>query len=289
LIQQQQQQQQPKQQQKPVQNNAAQELPVGWAAIQDPASGMTYYANQSTGETTWEKPASPQQLNPVQPAPQASQQPGFTGTNGHVANQQHAHSQQQAYQQASKKTSPVGSGNINGSAKLVAKYGDGFVTSSSHPELAEQYGNVGTSNPYTGGQRPGTAATPVIKKGQKAPTSGNFDPSNPPSLSPELQPIADSLLNFLNVLSVCELSGSEKKQFAEIQKGVGVVIKKLSRDQVDECVTQKIQHIVAALGNKDYASAGAAQTSLVNSDWREHKDWLKGMKFLIQLGSRRQI
>ena len=27
---------------------------------------------------------------------------------------------------------------------MVSKYGDGFVTSASHPELAEQYGNVGT-------------------------------------------------------------------------------------------------------------------------------------------------
>ena len=29
-------------------------------------------------------------------------------------------------------------------ATLASKYGDGFVTSASHPELAAQYGNVGT-------------------------------------------------------------------------------------------------------------------------------------------------
>jgi len=29
-------------------------------------------------------------------------------------------------------------------SRLAKKYGDGFVTSSSHPELGEQYGNVGT-------------------------------------------------------------------------------------------------------------------------------------------------
>ena len=33
--------------------------------------------------------------------------------------------------------------------KLASKYGDGFVTSSSHPELAAQYGNIVTSNPYS--------------------------------------------------------------------------------------------------------------------------------------------
>jgi hypothetical protein len=30
------------------------------------------------------------------------------------------------------------------SSKVANKYGDGFMTSSSHPQLAEQYGNVGT-------------------------------------------------------------------------------------------------------------------------------------------------
>jgi hypothetical protein len=29
-------------------------------------------------------------------------------------------------------------------SRLASKYGDGFVTSASHPELASQYGNVGT-------------------------------------------------------------------------------------------------------------------------------------------------
>jgi protein transport protein SEC31 len=29
-------------------------------------------------------------------------------------------------------------------SRLASKYGDGFVTSASHPELAQQYGNVGT-------------------------------------------------------------------------------------------------------------------------------------------------
>ncbi len=28
--------------------------------------------------------------------------------------------------------------------KVASKYGDGFVTSASNPQLAEQYGNVGT-------------------------------------------------------------------------------------------------------------------------------------------------
>ena len=31
-------------------------LPKGWSTAVDPASGDTYYSNDYTGETTWEKP-----------------------------------------------------------------------------------------------------------------------------------------------------------------------------------------------------------------------------------------
>ena len=37
-----------------------------------------------------------------------------------------------------------GQTNQNAPRKLASKYGDGFVSSASHPELAAQYGNVGT-------------------------------------------------------------------------------------------------------------------------------------------------
>lgn len=84
-------------------------------AVQDPASGNTYYANQATGEVTWDKPApEPAPAPAPQPAP-TPQTPAISGTPS--------------------KSKPN---------KLVSKYGDGFVTSASHPELASQYGNVGT-------------------------------------------------------------------------------------------------------------------------------------------------
>eukprot|EP00985_Skeletonema_marinoi_P025873 scaffold19436_cov58-Skeletonema_marinoi.AAC.1 len=62
---------------------------------------------------------------------------------------------------------PQNNGAINGTSsvsttqKVASKYGDGFVTSASNPQLAEQYGNVGTSNPYSNANRPGTAAAAV--------------------------------------------------------------------------------------------------------------------------------
>jgi hypothetical protein len=32
--------------------------------------------------------------------------------------------------------------------KIASKYGDGLISSDSHPELAQQYGNIRTSNLY---------------------------------------------------------------------------------------------------------------------------------------------
>jgi protein transport protein SEC31 len=93
-------------------------LPAGWVALQDPSSGSMYYANQATGEVTWEKPQdAPQPAYAPAPAPQPVEQPAAS-TNG---------------------TSSSSTPN-----RMASKYGDGFVTSASHPELANQYGNVGT-------------------------------------------------------------------------------------------------------------------------------------------------
>jgi hypothetical protein len=46
-------------------------LPAGWNAVTDPASGDTYYENQRTGQTQWERPAPA----PVRPAHPARNQP----------------------------------------------------------------------------------------------------------------------------------------------------------------------------------------------------------------------
>ena len=93
-------------------------LPPGWVAIIDPSSGHYYYANQSTGEVTWDKPQSA-------PAPQpAAAAPAPAPT----------------LQSNSRSSTP----SRTKTSQLASKYGDGFVSSASHPELASQYGNVGT-------------------------------------------------------------------------------------------------------------------------------------------------
>mmetsp|Transcript_4865 Transcript_4865/g.6298 ORF Transcript_4865/g.6298 Transcript_4865/m.6298 type:complete len:1158 (+) Transcript_4865:55-3528(+) len=241
--------------------NEPNQLAPGWVAYQDPASGRTYYANVNTGETTWETPVS--QVQPAV-APTPSTDP-------------YSSQGQQQVPRAGASSTP---------AKLASKYGDGFVSSASHPELAAQYGNVGTSNPYTDSSRPGTA---VVSKIQKPPVSGTFNLKNLSQManSTEYKHMIDDLLAIVTSLSSLPLMGSETKQMAEVEKGTAIFSKRLGRNDIDNNVAQKVDQIVTAIKNKDFAAASGIHTSLVNSVWKDNKDWLKGMKFLIQMCAKR--
>mmetsp|Transcript_1282 Transcript_1282/g.2093 ORF Transcript_1282/g.2093 Transcript_1282/m.2093 type:complete len:422 (-) Transcript_1282:88-1353(-) len=232
------------------QPTATDQLPAGWLALQDPTSGRTYYANQTTGQTAWEKP---------QGAPVRAQTPTAAPT-------------------------MATNGSASTTNKMASKYGDGFVTSSSHPELAESYGNVGTSNPYASTSRPGTA---VVAPSAKAPVSGTYNPNNMPEISVDNQPIKDAFLELVTAIQGMHLSAGDKKQLAEGEKGVAILVKRLARGDIDATISGKVLIIVNSLRVGDYTTAVSTQTSLVNSDWRDHKDWLKGIKNLIQLAAKK--
>ena len=170
--------------------------------------------------------------------------------------------------------------------KLASKYGDGFVTSSSHPELAAQYGNIVTSNPYSV-SRPGIAI--VNKKMEKAPVSGTFDMQKLTEVanSTEYKSIVDDLLAIVTSLSSLSLQGSEKKQVAEVEKGTAIFSKRLGRSDIDKDVVEKVAQIIVSMKNRDFSTANGIHAGLVNSVWKDNKDWLKGMKYLIQLSAKR--
>ena len=228
------------------------ELPPGWIALQDPNSGMTYYANQTTGETTWDRPAP---VSAPAPAPQPAQAEPTTQTPS-----------------KSKKT-------------VASKYGDGFVSSASDPKLAYQYGNVGTSNPYHGAERPGTAAA-AVGKTQEAPISETFN-VDALELGADLVPLRDSLVQLVDSLKSMHLGAADKRQLTDGEKAVAIFVKKLARQAIHDESLESSKTMVSSLVSSDFRTATAMQTALVNSDWREHKDWLKGFKSLIQLASRK--
>jgi hypothetical protein len=52
---------------------------------------------------------------------------------------------------------------------------------------------------------------------------------------------------------------------------------------VAEDVLGKIAAYVECLGARNIAGANAVQTDLANSHWSQHKEWIKGLKTLLQL------
>lgn len=242
-------------------------LPPGWLALQDPASGMTYYANETTGETTWDRPVTAPAVRIVENMPNFP-----TSASTPIKDS------------ASVKST---TSSVTSASKLVSKYGDGFVTSASHPELADQYGNVGTSNPYTGVSRPGTAAAVLggSLSTEQAPPSGPVDLSTL-ELEEHHAQMKDTLLGLYDYL-VSVSFPSENRQLEEAKKGIDILIKKLARKTIEDDTESKVYSMVVALANHDIRTAAAIQTSLVSTDWKAHKDWLKGIKVLLQLATKK--
>ncbi len=247
----------PSQQHAEYGNNStySEELAPGWVEYQDPSSGQNYYANTSTGETTWEKPV----IQPTQ----------YTSLGA-------SSSQNTVQATKSAQSTPM---------RLASKYGDGFVTSASHPELGAQYGNVGTSNPYSS-SRPGIAN--MNRRLDKAPVSGTFNIKKITEMadSTEYKSMVDDLLAIVTSLSSLNLQSSQKKLMNEVEKGTAIFSKRLGKSDIETDAANKMGAIVEALKNRDFLTANRIHSSMVNSIWKDNKDWLKGIKHLIQLSSK---
>ena len=225
-------------------------LPAEWMELQDPTSGRSYYANQTTGEVSWEKPQAAPEPAPA-PAPVQPTTTKRATSNSHTAN-------------------------------MASKYGDGFVTSASHPELASQYGNVGTGNPYKTTGRPGKANASSAP--ERAPVSGNIHTI--PALKEEYQPIPDTMLGLITALKGGQLASVDKRQLAEAEKAIAIFSKRLALGDISDDVANQMLSITSSLSAYDWAAATALQTSLISNEWKEHKEWLKGIKALVQLATK---
>lgn len=124
---------------------------------------------------------------------------------------------------------------------------------------------------------------------KKAPVSGTWAPDSMPALSEENKEIQNGLMAIVDRLTSSDLSSMEKKQVAESHKAVAVFIKTVARGGVDADVTNKVRIMMYHLQSQDYASASSIVTGLVSNEWKDHKDWLKGLKFLVQMATKKQL
>ena len=92
--------------------------------------------------------------------------------------------------------------------------------------------------------------------------------------------LVEALKN-LNLVSV------DKRLLGEGEKAVAVMLKRLSRGDISDEIGEKLLHMCEYINAYDFRSAQNVQTALANSDWRDHKDWLKGTKSLLQLATKK--
>jgi protein transport protein SEC31 len=94
-------------------------------------------------------------------------------------------------------------------------------------------------------------------------------------------------MDLVTALKSTQLSSADIRQLSEAEKGVAVLLKRIARTDITVDVIEKVSSITDALNNRDLAKAISVQTGLVNTDWRDHKDWLKGIKALLQLAGKK--
>jgi hypothetical protein len=79
----------------------------------------------------------------------------------------------------------------------------------------------------------------------------------------------------------------EKRQLAMVSTAYNNLLEKINTNEVSADVMNKIAQLVSELNSRNFVAANAIQTNLANTEWNSHKEWIKGVKILIQLASKK--
>ena len=80
---------------------------------------------------------------------------------------------------------------------------------------------------------------------------------------------------------------AEKRQVTMVEACQKALEAKAAVNTVTEEVMAKIMNLVNALQQRNYIGASAVQNDLVNNHWKEHNDWIKGIKVLLPMLKKR--
>jgi hypothetical protein len=60
-----------------------------------------------------------------------------------------------------------------------------------------------------------------------------------------------------------------------------------SNNEISGAVMSQINNLVTDIKNRNFVNANKIITVLTNTHWAMHKDWIKGVRVLIQLASKK--
>lgn len=152
---------------------------------------------------------------------------------------------------------------------------DGFVTSVGNESLQNKYGNSHYGKPADAN------AAAVAQPKQEPPKP------IPQHVPAEHKPILDSFQALLTQLKNGGLNGGEKRQAAEVEKALKALEYKLKVGSISASAIGKLQQISQQFNAGSFKATLPIHVSLTTSEWSEHKDWLKGLKYCIQLASKK--
>ena len=105
-------------------------------------------------------------------------------------------------------------------------------------------------------------------------------------LTPEDKVIITNLQSLQAQLSGAGLSGIALRKLGELDAGINALLQKLAHKALLDHTKSDLSQMSAALANYDFDSAKRFHKSLTQSSWSEHKDWIKPLSSVIDLGKR---
>ena len=111
------------------------------------------------------------------------------------------------------------------------------------------------------------------------------EPAVAPGILPEFKPVIEGLEGLVKHLNSLGLAPAETRQVASGSAGLAVLREKLEWRKLSPTASEKLMEMHTALSSGNMRGALGIHKALADSaEWKTEKDWLKGLKFLLQVG-----
>merc|ERR1711991_905404 len=167
-------------------------------------------------------------------------------------------------------TAPRSSGGID----LTKAASDGFICSAGGAsetaiKLGTRYGNANKAD--------------IAADADAAPAVPQLPSGDTSQIPADQKPIMDCLNNVAGQLDGASLGGGEKRQMIEVRKALVRLSDKLNRGELDAHCCSSMLEVIGNINQANFRGALAVVTGLTTTHWSGEKDWLKGVKGIVQL------